>query len=157
MKELLVSLVLASSVLRVSNGHVNATLAFSHVSSSEVTVTARQTLPGNLVVLGRDELLAFHQSTVVMYLAVTPRKTIHLTELPTFTFAFPRSGMMPVVYFLSYRGPSGGSWEMPGDPARARAEGAIAILSFKPTGLPATLPAGKTQNFVLYYPSEGAA
>jgi hypothetical protein len=64
---------------------------------------------------------------------------------------------MPVRYFLSYRGPSDAAWESAGEAERATVEGSNAIVSFKPAGLPTTLPAGQTQNFVLYYPSEGAA
>ena len=151
------SVIVASAILHATNGRVNATVVFPHTNAGEIAVTASQTVPGDLAVLGHDELLAFHQSTVLMYLAVTPRQTIRLTDPPTFTFSLPKSSVMPAQYFLSYRGPSAPAWETPGEAARATADGTNAILSFKPAGLPVTLPAGETQNFVLYYPSEGAA
>lgn len=147
-----------SASARIEVGSVLSVISFppDARSTHTVAVQARASIPNTLTILGRDERLAFHDTEVILYLAITPRNNTQLVRDATVTLRVPgRYAQKP--YYMSYRGPDSDSWVMPGVVGIARGAGHFLTVAFDARNLPISLRANETYSLVLYSPSNPTA
>ena len=119
--------------------------------SGAVSLAAGPSVPSHLVVLGNDERLAFHDTSILAYISLRPSSDMRLRGSVTVAFTLPPTNIIDgALYRLSARLPNAESWISAGSQKLVPGRRGMASVIFVIKELPAKLYGGGTYSFVLY-------